>query len=302
MSAENSLDRLQVVPTGAALGAEIRGVDFARPAPEEVARAMRGAWTEHLVLLFRDQELTEEQHLDATRVFGEPMVGAAKAYYDKAGKEQSWAARHPEITVVHNLDENGSPVQENDSLGSGEVVWHSDNSYVEEPPAGSLLYGRVLPPSGGNTCFSNQYLAYETLPDEVKEKIEGRAAVHDSSRNSAGTLRPGVRMPTKPSEVPGPHHPLARTHPASGRRALYLGRRRAWPSQYIAGMEEAESEELLDFLWEHACRPELVWAHEWRPGDMLLWDNRCAMHYREPHAGTHPRVMHRTQIKGDQPV
>ena len=302
MSTKNTLDSLEVVPTGAALGAEIRGVDLAQPMSEEVKGALRDAWTEHLVLLFRDQEMTEEQHLDATRIFGEAVVPAAKAYYDKAGKEQTWAAKYAEITVVHNLDDDGNPVQQNESLGSGEVVWHNDNSYAEKPPAGSMLYGRRLPPSGGNTCFSNQYTAYETLPEDVKQKIEGKTAVHDASRNSAGTLRPGVKLPTKPSEVPGPHHPLVCTHPESGRKALYLGRRRAYPSQYIDDMEEQESEALLDFLWEHACRDELVWAHVWRLGDVLLWDNRCTMHYREPHAGTHPRLMHRTQIAGAQPV
>ena len=145
-----------------------------------------------------------------------------------------------------------------------------------------MLYGRMLPPSGGNTCFSNQYMAYETLPEDVKQKIEGKTAVHDASRNSAGTLRPGVKLPTKPSEVPGPHHPLVCTHPESGRKALYLGRRRVYPSQYIDDMEEEESEALLDFLWEHASRDELVWAHVWRLGDVLLWDNRC--HHALPRA------------------
>ena len=127
MSTKNSLDSLEVAPTGGALGAEIRGVDLAQPMPEEVKEALRDAWTEHLVLLFRDQEMSEEQHLDATRIFGEAVAPAAKAFYDKAGKEQTWAAKYPEITVVHNLDENGNPVQQNESLGSGEVVWHDSH-------------------------------------------------------------------------------------------------------------------------------------------------------------------------------
>jgi len=298
----NSIEGLKVIPTGKALGAEIQGIDFSREVPAETKEALIKAWTDHLVLLFREQTLTEEDHLSATRVFGEAQVGAAKTYVDAAGAKESWAASYPEITVVHNLDAEGNPVQENKNLGSGEVVWHSDNSYIEDPPAGSMLLSRVIPPEGGNTSFSNQYLAYETLPEQIRNQIESRTAVHDASRNSAGTLRPGVKLPTKPSEVPGPHHPLVRTHPVSGRKALFLGRRRDYPSQYIDGLEEIESEKLLDFLWNHACKDEFVWSNIWRLGDMLLWDNRCCMHYRDPHAGTHARVMHRTQIKGSVPV
>ncbi len=298
----SAVEGLEIIPTGKALGAEVRGVDFTRKISSETKEALLKAWADNLVLLFRDQNITEEQHLAATRVFGEPKVGAAKSYIKAAGVKERWATDYPEISVIHNLDADGNPAQENESLGSGEVVWHSDNSYAEEPPAGSMLLSRLLPPEGGNTCFSNQYLVYETLPEDIRNQIEGRTAVHDASRNSAGILRPGIKLPTKPSEVPGPHHPLVRTHPLSGRKALYLGRRRDYPSQYIDGLADEESEKLLDFLWEHACKEEFVWCHVWRPGDMLLWDNRCSMHYREPHAGTHPRVLHRTQIAGEIPV
>ncbi len=302
MDRPNAAKDLEIIPTGKALGAEVRGVDFSQEIPPETKDALLKAWTDHLVLLFRGQDMTEEQHLTATRIFGAAKVGAASSYFKSAEKKQLMTARFPEISVIHNLDEDGNPVMANESLGSGEVVWHSDNSYVEEPPAGSMLYARIIPPEGGNTCFSNQYLAYETLPEDVRQKIEGRTAVHDASRNSAGILRPGVKLPTKPSEVPGPHHPLVRTHPLSGRKALYLGRRRAYPSQYIDGLPEEESEELLDFLWDHACKDEFVWCHKWRLGDALLWDNRSSMHYREPHAGIHTRVMHRTQIQGEVPM
>ena len=183
------------------------------------------------------------------------------------------------------------------------MVWHSDNSYVEVPPAGSLLYALEVPiGGGGNTSFNNQYRAYETLPGELRQAIEGRGQVHDSSRNSAGVPRPGVRPPEKLDDVEGPTHPLVRVHPHTGRRALYLGRRRSWPSNYIVGLPNDESEALLDALWAHATKPELAWEHVWRDGDAVLWDNRCAMHYRTPIDSSRRRVMHRIQIAGEPVV
>jgi taurine dioxygenase len=205
------------------------------------------------------------------------------------------------VSIISNLDENGTPVKDNGGLGSFEVVWHTDNSYVEVPPAGSMLYALEVPPPGcgGDTSFSNQYLAYEELPDALKKAIEGRAQVHDSSRNSAGILRPGVKLPTTPEEVEGPVHPLVRVHPVTGRRALYLGRRRDWPSNYIVGMPNEGSEALLDALWNHATQPKYAWTHTWRVGDIVLWDNRCCMHYRTEIDLAYRRVMHRTTIKGE---
>ncbi|MEC9185570.1 MAG: TauD/TfdA family dioxygenase, partial [Pseudomonadota bacterium] len=194
----------------------------------------------------------------------------------------------------------GMPVRENAGLGSGEVVWHSDNSYIETPPAGSMLYAIEIPEDGGgDTSFANQYMAYETLPDVMKLTIAGKAQVHDSSRNSAGVLRPTAKLPSKPEEVEGPTHPLVRIHPDTGRQALYLGRRRVWPSNYIVGLENEKGEALLDRLWRHATQDEFVWTHSWRAGDVLLWDNRCALHHRTELDHTRPRVLHRTQIQGE---
>ena len=141
--------------------------------------------------------------------------------------------------------------------------------------------------------------AYDDLPDNLKRAIEGRSQVHDSSRNSAGVLRPGVKLPTRPEEVEGPTHPLVRVHPVSGKRALYLGRRRVWPSNYIVGMPTAESEALLDKLWAHATQEKYAWTHYWQAGDIILWDNRCCMHYRTEVDVNQRRIMHRTTIKGE---
>ena len=302
--AVNTLAAFEVIPTGDALGAEVRGLDLSLPVPEDIKAALRQAWAEHLVLLVRGQDISDDQLIDAAGIFGPPHEAASRKYHLDAGRKidnKHMIARHPSVVIISNLDDDGKPVLDNGGLGSYEVVWHTDNSYVEVPPAGSMLYALEVPPagSGGDTSFNNQYLAYEELPKELKQAIEGKSQVHDSTRNSAGVLRPGVKLPTKPEEVPGPVHPLVRVHPVTGKRALYLGRRRTWPSNYIVGMPNAESEALLDRLWAHATQPKYAWTHKWRVGDIVLWDNRCCMHYRTEIDLAHRRIMHRTTIKGE---
>ena len=299
----NSIESLKIVPLDAPLGAEIRGVDFARPVAESVAERLRQAWQEHLILLFRDQQhISERDHVQATRIFGAPVAGANRQYFERAGRVDANAVVTPEITVISNLNEAGEPVMENEGLGSGEVVWHSDNSYIETPPIGSFLLAKTLPPAGGRTSWNNQYLAYQTLPDDLKTRISGLYTKHDASRNSAGKLRVGVTKPETLADVPGPNHPLLRIVPETGRPALYLGRRRVFPSQYVIGWNRQESEELLDFLWAHATHDSLQYTHTWSVGDMVLWDNRCCMHYREPLSALTPRIMHRTQLEHQEPI
>jgi taurine dioxygenase len=300
---ETMASNIQVIKLDAPLGAEIRGVDFAHKVGDEARQVLLEAWTEHLILLFRGQShLTQEQHSAATEVFGTPVPGASRSYFEDAGVASNLLSSHPEIIMVTNMGPDGQPTAENASLGSGEVVWHSDNSYIAEPPIGSFLRALLLPETGGNTSFSNQYLAFDTLPGDIKARIEGLYTRQDASRNSAGRLRPGVKAPKTLADVPGPDHPLVRIHPASGRKALYLGRRRDFPSQYVVGWERDESEDLLDFLWAHATRDELAYTHVWELGDMILWDNRCVMHRRDPLDPTQLRIMHRTQMERQKPV
>jgi taurine dioxygenase len=305
-AASNSLATFEIVPSGAALAAEIRGVDLSLPVPEDVKDALRKAWADHLVLLIRGQKIDDEQLLAFSGVFGPPHEAAARKYHLDVGEKvdnEYMISRHPSISIISNLGPDGKPVMDNGGLGSYEVVWHTDNSYVKVPPAGSMLYSLEVPVNGGgDTSFNNQVLAYEELPADLKRAIEGRSQVHDSSRNSAGVLRPGVKLPTKPEEVEGPTHPLVRMHPMSGRRALYLGRRRVWPSNYIIGLPNEESEKLLDRLWAHATQPQYAWTHYWKVGDIVLWDNRCCMHYRTEIDVAQRRVMHRTTIKGEAPI
>lgn len=295
----NDLARLSIRPTGAALGAVVTGIDLAQKIDSELASALRQAWQDHLVLLFPDQYLQPREFLSAASIFGQPQEGANRKYIRAAGIRQD--DEFPEIMLNTNLGPDGKPTRENDGLGSLEVVWHSDNSYIEEPPIGSMLYALEAPSDSGHTSFSNQYLAYERLPEIVKREIDGLWAKHDASRNSAGMLRPGIALPTRPEEVPGPFHPLVIRHPQSGRRSLYLGRRRDFPSQYIDGLPLEQSEALLDQLWTAAVKEDLTWTHRWTPGDVLIWDNRYSMHYRTPIDETQRRVMLRTQFQG-QPL
>jgi len=289
-----------VRPTGAAVGADIEGVDLAQPLPPATVAAIKQAWSDHQVLRFRGQQLDDDQLMRFSALFGEldhaPVIAAARVkvpgeerYVDTAEEGQRY------VSIISNIIENGISIG---ALGAYEAIWHTDMSYNLEPPIGSALYSLEVPPSGGDTGFANMYLAHETLSDDLRQRVEGRLCRHDSSRNSAGELRRGNSEVTDPRQAPGADHPIIRTHPVTGRKALFLGRRR---NAYIHGLDLADSEALLDALWAHATRPELTWYQQWRVGDLILWDNRCVMHRRDEFDPNTRRLMHRTQIRGDRP-
>jgi taurine dioxygenase len=277
---------LTVIPTGAGLGAEISGV-YLRTIDDDGFAAIHRAWLDHLVLLFRDQRLCDDDLIAFSRRFGEldwaPVQETGRRFVDG----------HPELYVVSNVVENGVAIG---SLGAGEAVWHTDMSYLADPPKASMLYALEIPPSGGDTGFANMYAAYESLPDELKRRAAGLRVKHDGTYNSGGYLRAGVTATDDPRAAPGTLHPLVCTHPETGRRCLYLGRRR---NAYIEGLPLEQSETLLDEIWRYAGRPEITWYNRWRVGDLVLWDNRCTMHRRDPFDPGSRRIMHRTQIKGE---
>ena len=285
---------VEVCPLDSSLGAEIRGVDLSRPLDPAEAGAIYSAWLDHLVLLFRGQNLTDAQLIAFSRHFGELEFPPTRLLKLKKGIEQS-SGIPPEINVISNVKENGKPIGQ---LGAGEAAWHTDSGFVAEPPKGSILYAIEIPPDGGNTSFLNMYAAYETLPRELQDRIEGRRAKHDPSYTSAGVRRADFEEVTDVSRSPGPLHPMVRTHPETKRKALYLGRRL---NSYVDGMAVPESEDLLDRIWSHTMRPEFVWEHRWKVGDVVMWDNRCVMHRREAFDDGSRRILHRTQLKGDRP-
>lgn len=294
---------IQVKPSGRPLGAEVSGVDLSLPIDTETREALAAAWRQHLVLLFRGQRIGDEHLLAMAEAFGGAQATRSRDFYLKAGfdEKSGRVSALPGISIISNLDEDGKPVALHAGSGSQELKWHTDNSYVESPPKGSILHALQTPTNGGgHTSFANQYLAYDGLSDDLKARLPGLHVKQDDSRNTAGGLRPTRALPASRDEVTGPAHPLARVHPETGRTALYLGRRYAAPSSYVVELGEDESEALLDELWAAATRPEITWTHaDWRPGDVLMWDNRCTLHARTEVDPTQAREMHRTLIKGE---
>jgi alpha-ketoglutarate-dependent taurine dioxygenase len=281
---------VQVEKLATALGAEVSRVDLAQPLPAPVFAEIRTAWLDHLVLRFRGQKLSDPQLIAFSKLFGELDPPGPNPY------GRPFLAEHPELNVISNIKTDGVPIG---GLGDGEAIWHADMTYVETPPMASILYALEVPPSGGDTYWANMYAAYETLPAELKKRIAGRKAVHDATYNSAGVMRKGYREVSDPREAPGARHPLVRTHPETGRRCLFLGRRR---NSYVVGLEPAESEALLDELWAHATQPHLTFRQQWQVGDVLIWDNRCTLHRRDSFDPSARRLMHRTQIKDENSI
>jgi taurine dioxygenase len=279
------MEKPLVVSTGGGLGAEIRGVDLRRLGDEAFA-AIRRAWLDNLVLLFRGQQLTDAELIAFSRRFGELELAPVQ----ETGRR--FVEGTPELYVVSNVLKDGEPIG---SLGAGEAVWHTDMSYLPEPPMASMLYALEIPPAGGNTEFVNMYAVYEALPADLKRRCEGVRIKHDATYNSGGYVRQGVAPTDDPRESPGVFHPLVCTHPETGRRMLYLGRRR---NAYIEHFDLTQSEALLDTLWSYTDQTQFAWHTVWQVGDLVLWDNRCTMHRRDPFDPTARRVMHRTQIKG----
>jgi taurine dioxygenase len=288
MAAVIERQRVAVRPTGAALAADIEGVDLAGALTPELIAEIKDGWARHLVLRFRGQRLSDDDLMRFSRQLGELDHAPIAAASSPDARDY--------VMVISNVVENGQAIGQ---LGAYEAIWHTDMSYIAEPPMASALYSLEVPPSGGDTGFCNMYLAYETLPADLKRQVEGRLCRHDASRNSAGELRRGFVDAPDPSHTVGADHPIVRTHPVTGRKALFLGRRR---NAYIPGLPLGESEALLEALWAHAAKPEFSWYQQWRVGDLILWDNRCVMHRRDAFDPDARRVMHRTQIKGDRPV
>jgi taurine dioxygenase len=276
---------IEVIPASAALGAEIRGVDL-RAIDAAAFAAIHQAWLDHAVVLVRDQQLADADLIAFSRRFGE----LDQAPIQENGRR--FVEGYPEIYVVSNVVENGVAIG---SLGAGEAVWHTDMSYLPDPPKASALYALEVPPAGGDTSFCTMYGAWDAMPDDLRATASKLRVKHDGTYNSGGYVRAGVTPTDDPRTAPGTLHPLVCTHPETGRRHLYLGRRRnAW----LEGLPLDESNALLDRIWEAATADALTWRHQWRAGDLVLWDNRCVMHRRDAFDPGSRRIMHRTQIKG----
>ena len=268
-------------PLSAALGLEILDVDLREPLPPAVIAQLREAWYDGLILLLRDQALTEEEQVRFAEYFGPP---ARTINVHNTGK-------HPAVMLISNIRKDGKPIG---ALPDGEMHFHTDQCYVEKPAAASMLYAIEVPSVGGNTLFANAYLAYETLPAAIKRRIDGRKAINAYDYENASTIR-GTRLG---DGVPQYAHPVVRTHPATGRKALYVNR---LMTVAIEGLPQAESDELLGLLFEHQEQRRFVYEHVWRVGDILMWDNRCTLHARTDFSSAERRLMRRITIIGEKP-
>jgi len=273
---------IEIIARDAPLGAIVRCGDV-RALDDVRFRAVYEAYLDHLVLVFRDQHLSDEELLAFSMRFGE---------LENVEPMRGMKTTPPQLAIVSNVVENGEPIGR---LGFGEAVWHTDSSFNTVPPSATLLYGLEVPAHGGDTGFANMYRAFETLPPELHDRIRGRTIKHDKRYTASGTLRGGYSAGDDIRSCPGPSHPIIRRHPETGHHALHLGRR---TNSYVNGLSVADSEALLDALWAHATRPELTWHHQWQRGNLLVWDNRTVMHRRDAFDPDARRILHRTQCKG----
>jgi taurine dioxygenase len=269
-------------PLSAALGAEIVGVDLSREIDDHTFAQILAAWHRNLVILLRDQELSEEDEVRFAGRFGPPAMIHTRQF-----------VRHnPAVMLISNIREDGKPIG---ALPDGEMHFHTDQCHQERPAMASMLYAIEVPSVGGNTLFANGYKAYETLPAEVKRRIDGRHALNAYDYDGASMKR-GTRLR---EGVPFHIHPVVRTHPATGRKALYVNR---LMTVRIEGLPAPESDDLLAFLFAHQERREFIYEHVWRPRDLVMWDNRCTLHARTDFSADERRLLRRVTILGEKPV
>src|SRR6266496_418946 len=273
---------IELRPITDTVGTEVLGVDVTQPISARDFDRIYQAWIDTTILLFRGQKMTPKQHVGFTRRFGEV------ATYTRS---QFAAENYPEILVLSNITRDGKLIG---SPVSGRV-WHSDGHYLDKPPAGSMLYAIEVPPEGGDTWFANMYAAYEALPKSVRRRIDDLKVV--ISRVQSRPYNYPERTPLTEEEKaawPDMPQPMVRSHPVSGRRALYAGGSVPWR---VVGMSEEESVPLVTYVQEFSVRPQFTYCHRWRQGDIVLWDNRSAMHRATTYDSTrYRRLMHRTTV------
>ena len=283
------MGKINLKPLSDSVGAEILSINLTDLRATEF-KEIRSALDTYGGLLFRNQELSPENLVVFSKMFGD-LDHAPQMENGKTAVEG-----FPEIYIVSNiLDDNDKPIG---SLGAGEAVWHTDMSYLPNPPDFSMLYAIEVPAKGGDTSLCGMAAAYDALPKDLRDSIQTKAIKHDGTYNSGGFLRKGLREDNDPMTCEGQPHPIVCAHPRNGRPVLYLGRRK---NAYVVGLEREASESLLDSLWEFAALSENFYTHQWRVGDLLLWDNRSTMHRRDPFDSTARRLMQRTQIRGASP-
>src|SRR5438309_1332247 len=274
----NTFKVRQVSP---ALGAEILGVDLRDPIEEALKLKLLDAWHGHLVILLRNQVLDEDTQVRFAETFGPPA---------KITSGRTFSTKHPCVMLISNIRENGKPIG---ALPDGEMHFHTDQCHQEIPAKATVLYAIEIPSRGGNTLFANTYTAYATLPEEIKHRIAGRRALNAYDKDST------LRTSNYDNAGSAYWHPVVRTHPATGRKALYVNR---LMTREIEGLPRAESDAILQTLFDHQEQQKFVYEHVWRPGDILMWDNRCTLHARTDFSAGERRLLRRVTILGEKPA
>ena len=274
----------QVLPLSDLMAAEVIGLDLSRPFDAPTRRAVHRAFLRYQVLAFRKQNLTKQQQVAFSEQFG---------VLERHTLRNKGTNQNPLVHIVTNLDGEGKP--------GGTVkstLWHSDKSFRPEPSMATILHAVTLPPDGGDTCFANMYAAYDALPETEKAAINEMKVIHswELSRENTGRTMPQAEI----DDAPPMTHSLARTHPETGRKCLFMGMH----ASHLEGMAMAAGRARIEALEAHSTQPRFIYRHHWHAGDVLMWDNRCLLHHADPNfdAARHPRVLHRTCLRGTPPM
>ena len=270
---------------GQSFVAEVMDVDLGRISDSEF-RVLYKAWLEFGVLRIRGQSLNDGELQRFSNRFG-PLE---EIPYGKISEEEKQKIKNRYVTVISNIEVDGKPIG---GLGNKEATWHSDMTYIENPPPASILMSLEVPELGGDTHFSDQKAAYLSLPNELVSRIENLSIKHNAAHTSVGDLRRGFDPIKDPREAPGAIHPIVRTHDETQEKVLYLGRREL---AYVVGLALEESEQLLNEVWRYAAMSENVWTQQWEIGDVIIWDNRRVLHRRDGFDQSQRRLMKRCQV------
>ena len=276
---------MRVEQVGQSFVAEVMDVDLGRISDSEF-RLLYKAWLEFGVLRIRGQSLNDGELQRFSNRFG-PLE---EIPYGKISEEEKQKIKNRYVTVISNIEVDGKPIG---GLGNKEATWHSDMTYIEDPPPASILMSLEVPELGGDTHFSDQKAAYLSLPNELVSRIENLSIKHNAAHTSVGDLRRGFDPIKDPREAPGAIHPIVRTHDETQEKMLYLGRREL---AYVVGFALEESEQLLDEVWRYAAMSENVWTQQWEIGDVIIWDNRRVLHRRDGFDQSQRRLMKRCQV------
>jgi taurine dioxygenase len=269
-----------VSPLSSALGAEIKGIDLRNPIDASLKQKFLDIWHRHLVVLLRNQVLDEDDQVRFAETFGTPARNSSG---------RTFSTKHPCVMLVSNIREDGKPIG---ALPDGEMHFHTDQCHQAIPAKATVLYAIEVPSKGGDTLFANAYTAYETLPDEIKQRLAGRRALNAYTSDST------LRSASYEDATASCWHPIVRTHPVTGRKALYANR---LMTREIEGLSRQESDALLSMIFDHQEQPRFVYEHVWRVGDILMWDNRCTLHARTDFSAGERRLLRRVAILGEKP-